>query len=50
MFYDKWNGKGYDEIGNVIYELINGNGKGKEYWKKGKLRYKVRIFGWNKNE
>ena len=27
----KWNGKGYDENGNVIYELINGNGKVKEY-------------------
>ena len=30
--YDrKWNGKGYDENGNIIYELINGNGKVKEY-------------------
>ena len=27
----KWNGKGYDENGNAIYELINGNGKVKEY-------------------
>ena len=27
----KWNGKGYDENGNLIYELINGNGKVKEY-------------------
>ena len=27
----KWNGKGYDSDGNVIYELINGNGKVKEY-------------------
>ena len=26
-----WNGKGYDEKGNLIYELINGNGKIKEY-------------------
>ena len=25
------NGKGYDENGNIIYELINGNGKVKEY-------------------
>ena len=24
-------GKGYDENGNIIYELINGNGKVKEY-------------------
>ena len=27
----KWNGKGYDKKGNIIYELINGNGKVKEY-------------------
>ena len=27
----KWNGKGYDENGNIIYELNNGNGKVKEY-------------------
>ena len=26
----KWTGKGYNEYGNVIYELINGNGKVKE--------------------
>ena len=27
FFYDKWNGKGYDKDGNVIYELKNGTGK-----------------------
>ena len=27
----KWNGKGYDENGNIIYKLIRGNGKVKEY-------------------
>ena len=27
----KWSGKGYDINGNVIYELINGNGKVKEF-------------------
>ena len=27
MNNEKWNGKGYDEDGNIIYELINGNGK-----------------------
>ena len=26
----KWNGKGYDAYGNIIYELNNGNGKVKE--------------------
>ena len=34
-----WNGKWYDESGNIIYELINGNGKGKEYFKNGKLSF-----------
>ena len=33
----KWNGKGYDEDGNVIYEINNGNGKIKEYNNYGKL-------------
>ena len=28
---NKWNGKGYNENGNIIYELINGNGKVYEY-------------------
>ena len=27
----KWNGKGYDIDGNIIYEIINGNGEVKEY-------------------
>ena len=39
MFNRKWNGKGYDEEGNIIYELINGNGKVKEYYYDGQLIY-----------
>ena len=31
LFYNKYNGKGYDENGNIIYELKNGTGKVKEY-------------------
>ena len=31
LYDKKWNGKGYDENCNIIYELINGNGKVKEY-------------------
>ena len=31
LFDKKWNGKGYDTDGKIIYELINGNGKVKEY-------------------
>ena len=26
LFDKKWNGKGYDKNGNIIYELNNGNG------------------------
>ena len=36
----EYNGKGYDEKGNMIYELINGNGKVKEYDDEGELRFK----------
>ena len=32
MCDNKYNGKGYDENGNIIYELKNGNGKVKEYY------------------
>ena len=28
----KWNGRGYDIKGNIIYELINGKGIVKEYY------------------
>ena len=31
LYNKKYNGKGYDLNGNIIYELKNGNGKGKEY-------------------
>ena len=31
FLFGKWNGKGYDENGNIIYELNNGNGTIKEY-------------------
>ena len=31
LFDRKYNGKGYDKNGNIIYELINGNGRVKEY-------------------
>ena len=39
LLYNIWNGKGYDEKGNIIYELINGNGKVKEYNNSGILEY-----------
>ena len=46
----KWNGKGYDENGNIIYELINGNGKVKEYndWH-GELNFEGEYLNGKKN-
>ena len=35
----KWNGKGYDRDGNIIYELKNGNGPIKEYDFKANLQF-----------
>ena len=35
LFDKKWDGKGYNKNGNIIYELHNGNGNVKEYsWNK----------------
>ena len=45
----KWSGKGYDENGNVIYELINGNGKIREYYIKGKLSFKGEYLNGERN-
>ena len=45
----KWNGKGYDTNGNVIYELINGNGKVKEYNENGKLIFEGEYLNGNRN-
>jgi hypothetical protein len=39
LFHKKWNGKGYDEFGNIIYELHNGNGYVIEYDDDGILDY-----------
>ena len=39
LFDKKYNGKGYDEMGNITYELNNGNGKVKEYNYDGKLEF-----------
>ena len=48
LFDKKWNGKGYDEKGKVIYELINGNGKVKEY-KNGKLIFEGEYLNGERN-
>ena len=35
----KYNGKGYDENRNMLYELINGTGKVEEYYDDGSIRF-----------
>ena len=49
LFDKKWSGKGYDENGNIIYELINGNGRVKEYDKKNKLIFEGEYLNGKKN-
>ena len=39
LFNKKWNGKGYDDNENIIYELINGNGKVIEYDSRGNKEF-----------
>ena len=50
LFDKKWNGKGYDENGNIIYELKNGTGKVLEYndWS-GKLKFEGEYLNGKKN-
>ena len=45
----KWEGKGYDLEGNTIYELINGNGKVKEFNDEGKLIFEGEYLNGYKN-
>ena len=49
LFDKKWNGKGYDENGNIIYELINGTGKVKEYNEFGELQFEGEYLNGKKN-
>ena len=48
LYGKKRNGKGYDEFGNILYELHNGTGKVKEYDYKGKLYYEDEYLNWKK--
>ena len=45
----KWNGKGYDRNGNMIYQLINGIGNIKEYDYDGILKYEGKYLNGVKN-
>ena len=39
----RWNGNAYDTDGDIIYELINGIGEGKEYNKRGELKFMIKY-------
>ena len=43
LYDKKWSGKGYDDNGNIIYELNNGNGTIEEY-ENGKLIFKGELL------
>ena len=45
----KWNGNGYDENGNIIYQLINGKGKGKEYNEYGEFEFEGEYLNGEKH-
>ena len=49
LFDKKWSGKGYDKNGNIIYELINGNGKVKEYYFRCFLKFEGEYLNGKKN-
>ena len=49
LYNNKYNGKGYDENGNIIYELINGNGKVEEYNYRGILIFKGEYLNGKRN-
>ena len=49
LYNKKWNGRGYDENGNIIYELINGNGESREYDDKEDLTFEGEYVNGYKN-
>ena len=49
LFDNQWDGKGYDEKGNVIYELKNGTGKIKIYSDEGDLYFEGEYLNGKKN-
>ena len=49
LYDKKWNGKGYDENGSIIYELRNGNGKVKEYQNNKKLIFEGEYSNGKRN-
>ena len=50
LYNRKYNGIGYDENGNIIYKLLNGNGNVKEYYDNdGKLLFEGEYLNGKRN-
>ena len=49
LFNKKWDGKGYDEFGNILYELHNGNGNVREYYDEGDLKFEGEYLNGRRN-
>jgi len=45
----RWNGKGLDTKGNIVYELKNGQGIVKEYYFNNKIKYECELKNGEKN-
>jgi len=45
----RWNGKGYDRKGNIVFKLYNGTGKVKEYNHNGVLIYEGEYLKGERN-
>ena len=46
----KWNGKGYDERGDILYELNNGKGEARQYWRNGEIYFKGEYINGRNNK
>ena len=45
----RWNGKGYNINYEKEFEIINGNGKVKEYYNDGKLKFEGKYLNGERN-
>ena len=45
----KWNGKGYDGLNNIAYELKNGKGKIKDFYYNAKIKFEGELLNGKKN-
>ena len=45
----RWIGKGYSKIGNIDFEIKEGNGKGKEYYDNDNLKFEGEYLNGQRN-